>query len=620
MKYYPRIVFIDIKDESKRKNYIKQINSLCVNFPVKEYLKIVEIKEKNNFGNLNTIMRGLKGCQDIQLPGDASGEKFNFINIIFTDMSNENQITELLNNVYEATKFEEMGNVNLYVLVTNNIYNFSTNIPIGSLGQVIIQNKYEDGTTINDDEYNNLTINLLISLIIIPERQQFIDYIFFSNPGNKVTIFSKLFTYPNEGHLEKIKEILISKALIEINSEGAANQNNFDTILSDDLFQKLEINLKDNLFFKNKPKIKIPFFTGRNKRNKHVKSFYNKYDGNRRDTLKQEIDKITIERNNIPLIQWIKRIDENVHFKVIELLSQRFSFGSVKKALEEKKTSITKNINEFNKLGHWYFLQELKIPNIDGRPFEKVYLISSFIVLFVCIGLLLVNPYYSLALFVLVAVIFISIGLFYLKDINRSINNTISIDIDTIKSFIEKNPQQFISSLKRYIKTRIIKVLDNNISIIDSVLKRFEKVVDSYKVKNEIKTIDGKIFNDIETEIMNSINELITKTLNQNKQEILSNYKEPDIFIYYLLDTFSRSDCFKQIRERLFGLQKQEIELSLNIEPKLPVSSEINGTIIRITKKRGIFIANIHHQNNIDQIPSVDDFTISILSIGVING
>ena len=60
MKYFPRIIFIDIENKDNSSNYLKKLNSLKETILVKEYINIIEMKKENNLGNLNAVMRGLK--------------------------------------------------------------------------------------------------------------------------------------------------------------------------------------------------------------------------------------------------------------------------------------------------------------------------------------------------------------------------------------------------------------------------------------------------------------------------------------------------------------------------------------------------------------------------------
>jgi len=615
MKYFSRIIFIDIEDKDRRSNYLKSINSLKETMLVKDYVIICEVKAENDLGNLNALMRGLKGTNDIKLTGDEE-DKFNFINIVFTDKTDKDKIAELLNKVYESTKFEELGNVNLYVLITNTINNIKTKIPAFSLGEIIVQNKYEDGSTLNNEEYNKIIIELLLSLIIIPERQQFIDYIFNRNPQNNVTIFPKLFTYPNEGYLEKIKEIFLLNVLVKIKDDKKGTNLSSDFVIQNKLFQNLSIDLKDISFFRNKPKIRIPFFAGREKRLSHIETFYKNYDQKRRNILTEELNKIFIKRNDPVIIESAKRIDDTIHLKVKELLTQNFSFGFAIKSLEGLRNNLE---SEINITGNWYFLQELKIPVVGGTPFEKVYLIPSLIILIVCLGLLLISPYYSFALLIVFFIILGSIGLIYLKDLNNVVNNQIDNDIETIKNLIGNNPQNFIYSLKKYFIRRTLKVIANSISILEKTLKRYENAVESYRFTKEIKTMDVEAFKKIESLIQSSIEEVSISTLKKYKQEILSNYKDPDVFFYYLLDNFTKSSYFRDIRGTLFKLDKNKIESQFNELQKLAISKEIEGRIISIGNRKKILISKVHKPNGVEIIESADEYILSILDMGVIN-
>jgi hypothetical protein len=615
MKYYPRIIFIDIEVPDRKIDCLKRINSLRETMHIKDYVVIKEVNSESDLGNLNAIMRGLRGTNGIILPGDEK-DKYNFINIVFTDKIDKDEVAELLNKVYESTKFEEQGNVNLYVLITNNIYDFKTKIPEGSLGKIIVQKKYEDGSLLKDVEYDKIIIDLLLSLTVIPERQQFIDHIFYRNPRNNVTIFPKLFTFPDEGYLEKIKEKLLSNFLVKIKDNNGDPTLNSDFIISDGLFQSLSIDLKEMLFFKHKPRIKIPLIAGRKKRAQFVKLFYEIYDKNRRSILSGELNKISIDRNNPVTIDNAKRIEESIYIKVKELLSQKYSFSFVKKSLEGLKKNLEK---EVDRNGNWYFLQDLKIPLVDGRPFEKVYVIPYFIILIVCLGLLLLNPYYSLASLIVFFIILALIGLIYLNKLNNMINCQISKDINTIKNLIENNPDNFIISLKKYFVQRILKAITNNIILIEKTLKRYENAVESYRLSEEIKTIDVNTIKKIETIIQNSIEEIISSTVKKYNREILSNYKDPDVFIYYLLDNFSKSHYFTDIRDILFKLDKNKIESQLSVDQKFALSTEIEHNIIRIGNRKKILVSKAYKPNGVEIVESADDYILSILYLGIIN-
>ena len=615
MKYYPRIIFLDIENKDKRSSYLNSINSLKETIRIKDYVDIREINYENNFGDLNAVMRGLKGTEDLQLPGDE-GDKYNFINIVYTDKTDSQKTSELLNKVYESTKFEEQGNVNLYILITSEINNLNTIIPSHSLGQIILQKIYEDGTTLRDDEYDNIVIETLLSLILIPDRQQFIDYIFNRNPQNKVTIFPRLFTYPDKGYLEKIRENLVSNLLVKIKEDKEYDNLSLDFVIPNELFKYLSVNLKDSQVFKHQPKIKVSFFATGKKRLNGIELFYSKYDNDRRMILKEKINEILVERNNPYLIENTKKIEETIYIKIKELLIQKYSFGFVKKSLERLKKNLESDID---KISSWYFLQDLKIPAVDGRPFERVYLIPSLIIIIACLGLLLFAPLYSLVLLIVLIITLSSIGLFYLKDLNNNINKKISEDINTIKNIIEKNPQNFVSAAKQYFIRRAIKVIVNNISTFDKTLKRYENAVDSFRKIKEFETLDATTMKKVESIIQNSIEEIISSTLKKHRQEILSNYKDPDIFFYYLLDNFYKSSYFRDIRNTLFSLNKSKIETQLTSEQKLAISKEINSRNIRIGNRKKILVSNIYETDSFEIIESADDYILSILNTGVIN-
>ena len=305
-----------------------------------------------------------------------------------------------------------------------------------------------------------------------------------------------------------------------------------------------------------------------------------------------------------------------IHIKVNELLLKRFSFGFVIKSLEGLKKNLE---SEIEKTNYWYFLQDLLIPTIDGRPFEKKYLIPSSVILLVCLSLLLINPYYSLALLAIWAMILALVGAIYLKNLNKIINRQISSDIEIIINLIEKNPQNFILSLRKYIVRRVLKVLSNNITILEKSLKRYEAAFNSYSVTKANETIDVDAFNKIEKIIESSIEWIISSTLKSYKNEIHSNYKDPDIFVYYLLNAFTKSTFFSEIRSTLFNIDKVKIDSQLNIKQKLAISKEIDDKIIKITKRKKIFISKVYKPKDIEIIDSADDYILSILDIGVLN-
>lgn len=615
MTYYPRIIFIDIEDQDRKNDWLKRINSLIETMQIKDFVIIKEIKSENDIGNLNAIMREMRGTNNINIPG-GEGEPFNFINIVFSEKTDKAKITQLLNKIYDSTKFEEAGNVNLYILVSNMLNNINTTIPTGSLGQIIIQKKYEDGSLLKDFEYDKTIIDLLLSLTIISERQQFINHIFFRNPQNTVTIFPKLFTFPANGYVHKIREYLLTNVLVKIKEDIAYKKLSSEFIIPNELFQNVSININEITYFKNKPKIRIPLFAGQKKREAYIHSFIKKYDKARRDILSEKTSEIVLERNNPNLIELTKKIDESIYIKIKELLTGNFSFGILNKSLESLLEELK---SEIDKINNWYFLQEIKIPAVDGRPIERKFLIPFTIVLLSCLGLLLINPLYSLGLFTVLIITFFSIGLAYLKELNDQIHNQISKDISTIKDFIEKNPWNFVSASKQYFIRRTIKVLANNIHIINKTVKRYEKSVDSFRLVKEYETLDSTTMKTFEKEIQNSIEEMISLTLKKHKQEILTNYKEPDTFFNYLLDNFYKSDCFKEIKNILFNLNKHKIESQLETEQKFAVSKEIDGRNIRIGNRKKILVSNIYKRDSAENIESADDYTLSILTIGIID-
>ena len=99
MIFCPRIVFWDIQNQGTEKLYVQKINTVLETTLIKEFVKNIQVGGDTGFGDLNSLMRTLKGNDNFKLPGDDGAGNYYFINIIITEKEDNSEIVELLNNI-----------------------------------------------------------------------------------------------------------------------------------------------------------------------------------------------------------------------------------------------------------------------------------------------------------------------------------------------------------------------------------------------------------------------------------------------------------------------------------------------------------------------------------------
>jgi hypothetical protein len=626
--FYPKCFFYS--DEKLLEGISTKLHALLEGNEIEKFLFHILCKDDgsgSDLDQLNENMRRIKETANYALPGAGGEGGFDFINVLLLFSENKKKIIE---EVVSKTSFKvrERENVNLYILISDRIFNKEdlSSIPAGASVQILVKNRWNTGQTIDDAEYQDLLAAIVFCLAVIPEKTTIIGHGMFINPLNK--LFSAnvaTFFVPPLSKRSLIDNFFLQRVKSIISSEE--NDYHFQVAKYIPIPVEFPPPDKEIAHLKiNTRHFRIPFFSLRKARNRLVSDFVSRHEMRRHQLLETTIERIEVKKE-FKILSRSFGIVDLFFLDIQECLRAGYRLGSLIKSLRE---FVKKGTDQDKEKTNWKFIRDVKRILVDGRPFEKRYIIPFFILLS---AVILVGAFYSfvsmdifldafwvlLSIFGLYMIGMSAISTFYLRRKSAQQRSNIETDLDLVRDFLFVNPQNYFIAGRKYLKDILAKEADKNCRILIKALAKLQEAINSRGTVAAGANEEG--FQVIQQYCTNdALNKILAGTVQNMGEDIYAHLRDPGIFIEALLSEFHKSDSYKSIKNIYSEKRKEEILRRLEeIKGKLPCGAD---TRILEDGRKLLFITPQESQSpdkNIPEIHSAHEDFWGLLNIATIS-
>jgi hypothetical protein len=622
--FEPKIIFYCHKDNEENKNICNEVKSKFTNSPLNDFVFHYTKEDLSSLKEfqIGSEMKKLQRNDFVQIPGGKAENHINYITIILMKSLNNEDAINCLNAIYNTTKLENSNIPLLFICITDNLIGNSNglDIPPTSFGQILLSGQKSTQQTVSPEEYRDQSVNLAISLSLL-NSNSIIEEIFQHNIKTHVSMLAKTVSFPDKTLQDYIDKSLLREIFNFIRNDDREIKFDYEDFGLKDFKEKRERLILTNEL-KTPEKIKIPFWAGKDKRDKKVLNIYENYLYKRDEFLNSNLqntkEKLAITKNISIESQFYSRLKK----KILE----SFSIKSIKKGLEDFSKALELKSSG---LQFWRFINQLKAPKISGLPFNKYcIIIFSIIVLFIFVmkiinaitkAEVLGENFNLIFLIGLIAywLLLLLIGYIYIIVKEKRIKNTFYSDSKNSQEFIITNNDNFIASKKNFINKIFKHYIDYYINFLNSVERNISRVAENFDLINNESDELKKTIDDQNTKISKNV---LTDTLKKFGNEIFAGLNNTNIFIDKVLEVYHSSDEFNKLKDLIFNQKSEDIGNSLNIDEDLVLYSD--NKKINPEKKRILIYPSkrkIIEDKNIKYIESPIGYLRSYLYIGIIN-